>query len=134
MKIVKESISFERGIDPKVSLGIGKYYLIKQWIDKVINQGLFINNYKINKDETIDASYVDISYEYLPILPDFIKFGKVEDNFCCCFETKESLNALPHYIGGYARFYYGKNHKREFSKTDIKERCVVIGGIDLLNH
>ena len=47
MKLVRESISFERGGDPLSTIGIGRKALIKQWFDSV---GVKPGQYTIDDD------------------------------------------------------------------------------------
>ena len=59
MKLVKESLSFERGQSPKTSMGIGKEAKIRLWLDK-----RHIQDYTINTDFTIDVNG-DVELDYL---------------------------------------------------------------------
>ena len=93
--IVKESISFERGIDPKKSLGIGPRYLIEKWLEKVR-----VEDYRINDDFTIDVNTrVDIGYENLIKLPEYIKFNIVKGYFSISNNLLTTLKGCPKYVG-----------------------------------
>ena len=50
MKLVSESLNFERGKDPKETMEIGKRGLIKKWL---VEHG--INNWIINEDFSINV-------------------------------------------------------------------------------
>ena len=53
MKLIRESLSFERGMNPKDSMGVGKIAQIKSWLYE-----MEIENYTINPDFTIDVEGV----------------------------------------------------------------------------
>jgi hypothetical protein len=133
MKIVRESISFQRGLDPKEVLKIGEYAIIEKWINEIRENGLIIQDYTITKDMMINAFYVDLSSPIYSVLPSFIKFGKIRGSFSCCFETKKSLRALPYYVGGSINFYFGYNKNRDFTKIYVERRCKAGKGVNLYN-
>ena len=62
--LVRESISFTRGNDPKNVLGIGQRYLIEKWLDE-----MDIEKYIINDDMTINikrsGGYININNKNL---------------------------------------------------------------------
>jgi hypothetical protein len=97
MKLVKEYISFERGVDPKNILGIGQRYLIEKWLEE-----MNIKYYTINDDMTITVKENIDFYPHLKNnLPDYIQFLSVEghlDFFRCPITT---LRGCPEYVGDY---------------------------------
>ena len=75
--IVRENINFERGLDPKEAIGIGKAKLIQDWLDEV---HIGVRNYKLNSDFTIDTDLDVIAVERPELFPngrfpDYIKFN-----------------------------------------------------------
>jgi hypothetical protein len=51
-KLVRENINFERGKDPKETMGLGQRTLIKKWFDSV---GVNPDEYTIDKDLNISV-------------------------------------------------------------------------------
>ena len=95
MKLVKESLSFERGQSPKFSMGVGKIAQINGWLDK-----MEVKNYTINDDFTIDVDGdVNLCYKNLEKFPEFIKFGKIEGYFSCSNNYLYSLKGAPKTVG-----------------------------------
>jgi hypothetical protein len=149
MKLVKEYISFERGVDPKNILGIGQRYLIEKWLEE--NQ---IENYIINGDMSIDVNgEVDFYGSKLENFPDYIQFNIVIGNFSLQDNNFTSLKGCPRIIGKapskrfvfscsqnnlssleycpkevHGEFFcYGNN--RFFSKKEVNDLCYVAGDI-----
>jgi len=104
--LVKENISFQRGVDPKVSLGIGARTLIEKWLKIMI-----ISEYIINDDMSINANQnVRLPIEKIGIinmLPEFIKFNIVDGDFCLAHNELTSLQGFPKIVTGYCTC--GKN-------------------------
>jgi hypothetical protein len=98
MKLVKEHLlEFERGLDPKDVLGIGKRYLIEKWL-KDHN----IKYYYINKNLIIDVhGVVNLEHRKIGNLPEYIQFGKVAGFFDCADNNMTSLRGCPKYVEGY---------------------------------
>jgi len=98
--LVKESISFQRGNDPKDVLGIGTKYIIERWLEK-----MYINSYMINDDMSIDLKgRIDIKKErvgIINILPEFIKFNNVDGDFILAHNELTSLRGFPNMVTGY---------------------------------
>jgi len=137
--IVRESISFQRGVDPKDALGIGKRYLIEQWLDKM---GI-LNKCIINADLTINSnSNIKISHKDLVKFPEYIQFNKanaffsVQNNnlislrgcpiyvkmmFSCSNNNLTSLEGCPKSAGA----FYCHSNPRLFIKEDILKLCKV---------
>src|ERR1035437_7011695 len=108
-------------------------YCIEKWINfynTISAEGYtYIRNYHINKDLTIDASWVDLSFSYLHEFPKYIRFNKINTDFSCDITDyenfklcgpKEVVNDLTFYVGGRANF----------NKKDIKKICKVGGEIE----
>ena len=86
MKLVKESISFERYKDPKKALGLDIRELIEEWLKKNNFNSSGLQNrinyakqsYIINPDLTIDILFGWSVYLYDAIdeLPEYIQFGE----------------------------------------------------------
>ena len=117
--IVRESINFERGIEPKHTMRIGKYALIKKWFDDlnipedeyVINSdfsisvvgSLYLSNTNITSlpDNLSVGGSLDLSYTNITSLPDNLSVvgsiygfaGKVPAKFKRNI-IKESINTL----------------------------------------
>ena len=68
MKIVRESIEFERGLEPKQALSLGKRALIKKWFDDL---GYGPEKYTINSDLSIEVEgSLDLLGTNITSLPD----------------------------------------------------------------
>ncbi|MDD5649179.1 MAG: hypothetical protein PHF86_01995 [Candidatus Nanoarchaeia archaeon] len=82
MKIVKESINFERGLDPKESMNIGIKPKITDWLYNyfiVTSQATKQSYFKINDDLTIDI-YGFFATSWKGNFPDYIQFNKIFTN------------------------------------------------------
>lgn len=139
MKIVKESISFEKSSNIYKNLNIGIRERIEKWL-----KTFKINNYVIREDYTIDViDDVSIHIKGLIKLPNFIRFNRISrsfyivdcdlitlegcpkyvgTSFSCSNNKLISLNGCPEYVGG--DFYCG-NNKRQFTKDEINKICKV---------
>ena len=73
MKIKRENMNFERGQDPKESMGIGKRALIKKWFDDL---EISPDNYTIDDNLNIFFEW-DLYLANIPItsLPDNLSVG-----------------------------------------------------------
>ena len=97
---LKESIqSFERSDNPKQSMGIGKRVKIEEWLKE-----MHIENWKINKDLTIDIGTPELgdtvaleAFE-LTELPPYIQFGIVYGGFNISRNQLTSLKGCPHKV------------------------------------
>lgn len=119
--LVRESISFERGADPKNVLGIGEYYLIKKWLDE-----MRIENYHINDDMTINvigdvhlqATWVESlkkninKWEDMGNFPEYIQFNHVSGDFYCQGCGLKTLRGCPKHVMG--DFYCSSNNLTSF--------------------
>jgi hypothetical protein len=129
-KFVNEVMSFERGQDPKVSLGIGEMKFIKQWLDDHN-----IQNYKINSDLSIDVNddvYLQsgswgMKISNIQNFPDYIQFNVIDGNFVVIGnENITSLRGFPKKVTG--DFQFAENGINP-SRKEIKEICDVNGMI-----
>jgi len=74
MKIVREHIEFERGLEPKQALSLGKRALIKKWFDDL---GISSNQYTINADLSIEVEgSLDFEGTQITSLPDNLSVGR----------------------------------------------------------
>jgi hypothetical protein len=132
MKLVKEILyeKFTSDSDPIKDLGIGIKHKIEEWI-KYIRQhhGTYtITDYVINDDMSIDASKVDISFNEIDHLPNYIKFNNIERSFSCCFNDIETIRKHgPKNVGENYKIYHTK--PISFTEKDIKKICNVNGFI-----
>jgi hypothetical protein len=97
VKLVSESLNFEKKSDPLVSLVVGKKALIIEWLNKM---GV-TSNYSIKDDYTIDIinSGIDLSYKNLHQFPDYIQFDRVDGYFYCNTNYLTSLRGCPKTVG-----------------------------------
>jgi hypothetical protein len=143
--LVRESISFQRGIDPKENLGIGKIYSIKKWLDE-----MKVKNYIINDDMTIDGNYnINLSNKNLKMFPEYIQFNKIEGFFICSSNELTSLRGCPKIVKGDFYCYYNRltsldgcpkivddefvcwGNAVEFTIKDVTDRCKVKNRINV---
>jgi len=87
MKIVRESIEFERGLEPKQALSLGKRALIKKWFDDL---GYGPDKYIINADLSVEVRVSLYLYgTKITLLPDNLSVG--EDLYL----TGSNITSLP---------------------------------------
>ena len=145
--IVRENINFERGLDPKEAIGIGKAKLIQDWLDEV---HIGVRNYKLNSDFTIDTDLDVIAVERPELFPngrfpDYIRFNssgsfdiddcgivslvgcpkKVKGYFSCQMNKITDLKGFPKEV---RECVYCFGNEARFTKEEIMEVCVA-GGI-----
>ena len=95
MKLVKESLSFERGQGPKASMGVGKIAQINGWLDK-----MGVKNYTINNDFTIDVDgNVILDHTNLAQFPEYIQFNNIKGSFTFSDNNLNSLKGAPKSVG-----------------------------------
>ena len=71
MKLVREHINFQRGLDPKAAMGIGTRAQIKKWFDDL---NINTDNYVINPDLSIEyKENLDLSGTQITSLPDNLR-------------------------------------------------------------
>jgi len=93
--LVRETLYFERKKDPHHAIGIGKRYLIEQWLEE-----MSIKYCTINDDFSIDSeSDVILADLGLTEIPSFIQFRKVEGFFSCSYNSLTSLRGVPDIVG-----------------------------------
>ena len=149
--IVRENINFERGLDPKEAMGIGKVKLINDWMGQVITidhskaAPIGIKNYKINKDFSIDTDLDVIALERKDLFPggrfpEYIRFnssGSFDIDDCGIV----SLEGCPKEVKGYFSCQMNKitdlkgfpkevrecvycfGNKAEFTEAEIRKVC-----------
>ena len=137
--IVRESISFQRGRDPKAALGVSIRFLIEEWLKE-----MSVENYIINDDLTIDVNgSVDLSRNNLIAFPEYIKFRNVSGYFSCDNNQLTSLEGCPSTVGGsffcnnnqltsleecptyVVGSFYSDNNKKQFSEKEVRTYCKV---------
>ena len=133
---MKESVNFERGIEPKKSMGIGIEKKIFEFMTHLKEEFRLSSwKFKINKDYTIDIFWemfkplniFDISSSQFALLPSYIKFNRIEGAFAGSFTTKESLKSFPNWVNGDVDIYC--HEKPEFHEYEIKEICKINGKV-----
>ena len=140
--IVRENINFERGLDPKEAIGIGKAKLIQDWLDEV---HIGVRNYKLNSDFTIDSDLDVIAVERPELFPngrfpDYIRFNssgsfdiddcgivslvgcpkKVKGYFSCQMNKITDLKGFPKEV---RECVYCFGNKAEFTEAEIRKVC-----------
>jgi len=140
--IVRENINFERGLDPKEAIGIGKAKLIQDWLDEV---HIGVRNYKLNSDFTIDTDLDVIAVERPELFPngrfpDYIRFNssgsfdiddcgivslvgcpkKVKGYFSCQMNKITDLKGFPKEV---RECVYCFGNKAEFTEAEIRKVC-----------
>jgi hypothetical protein len=143
MNLVRESISFERGLNPKKALGIGEKGFIEKWL-----KYYGIKNYRINDDLSIDVTgNVIFDHGGISEFPNYIQFHIVLGSFNCsgadlislrgcpmvvtgsfnCGDNDlTSLKYAPKRVGGQFNCY---NNARKFKYTEVTDVCKVEGNI-----
>ena len=137
--LVKESLSFTRGNEPKDTLGIGQRYLIEKWLEE-----MHIKYYTINDDLTINVfSSLYLADKNLTEIPEYIQFNQVKfhfncqnnkltslrgcpnmvrKNFYCDSNLLTSLEGCPKYVGGFFQCF---NNPVRFDRRYINTLCDV---------
>lgn len=116
--------NFERGQNPKESIGIGYRLMIKNWIEAVNSHEIYseddlnsrfgknpenhIARYHINDDLTIDirtnSKFGDaliIRGQEIRELPEFIQFGRCDGNFYINASGLETMRGFPKIVTGH---------------------------------
>ena len=95
-KRVRESLlEFERGLSPKVAMGIGNVPKIKEWLKEYR-----IHDYKINDDGTIDANNVRLNWHDINEFPPYINFNMIHGDFLCSRINLKTLRGFPKIVKG----------------------------------
>jgi len=145
---VFENIEFERGIEPKEAMGIGRRALIEKWINSVPDLKN-INKYKIDKDLIINVrGDVFLSRRKIIELPEYIQFGKVIGDFWISGNGLISLRGCPRIVTGYfsctdnnltsleggpklASHFLCYNNKKQFTEEEVRKECNIRGRIEV---
>jgi len=142
--LVREFISFQRGQDPKSTLGIGQRHLIEKWLEEHVHEANRCN-ITINNDSTINCAANIWFKSDNPIIqfPDYIQFNKVDGDFNCNDQKLTSLRGCPYYVDKtffcsrnnlksleyspkqVTNFYCTDNNGKEFSRKDLAKYCKV---------
>ena len=126
-KFVKDILfEFEKGQDPRHSMGIGETVKINNWFDETWGDNSWEKkpSYRINRDGTIDI-HGDFNLPWrTETIPEFIKFGTIEGDFTITRKKQiEDLDWFPKVIEGDLEFYgNGIRPKKEdlLAISDIK--------------
>jgi len=146
MKLVKESISFQRGVDPKNILGIGKRHLIEEWIKKWKDEAK-TKSYTINSDLSIDVDSFHIFAVEMGNFPEYIQFNRSENHFSIQRAGITTLRGCPVWVGGIFSYsenlltslefcpkyientFYCYDNKVKFTQCNIPKGCIIKGDI-----
>jgi len=105
MKALKiyEKIDFQRGQDPKKSMGIGIAALIDSWFQNLYyGYEELIPPYRINDDGTIDLlESFDVPDRKIGEFPSYINFNICEGDFMLDYTELKSLRGCPKKVEGY---------------------------------
>lgn len=141
-KLVRESLNFERGLDPKEAMNLGIYEKIREWMDEIwIGQ----KDFQVNKDFTIDTDMnviIQVGSYLFPdgVFPEYIRFNTsgsfdiddcnlksligcpkhVRGYFSCQMNDISSLEGFPEIVDQSVYFHL---NKYPFSKEDIEKVC-----------
>ena len=103
MSIVRESINFERGINPRTSMGIGLRPKIEEWLKmyfvKTSNSTLK-SYYEILEDLTIDV-FGFFASTWKGNFPEFIQFNECYGDFQVDNMGLTTLRGCPRKVKGY---------------------------------
>jgi len=155
---MSESQEFQRGVEPKSTMGIGKKAMIEKWLEEYHLQDIC----SINEDLTIDSSApVGLGGLEMENFPEFIQFNIVrggfniennkftslrgcpkkvletetwKGNFKCQFNKLTSLEFSPKSIDGN---YLCSGNPGKFTRSDVKKVCKVKSGkiwVDSVNE
>ena len=150
MGIVRESLDFERGLDPKQAMNVGKAHLIQQWMD---DAGVGVKNFKINDDFSVDLFMPFTMNQQRPDLfpngklPEYIEFRSSKDfdvddcgidslerfpllvagYFSCQMNKITSLEGFPIKIDTNA---YVMGNEKDFTEQEIRQVCNVVGEVE----
>lgn len=117
-KYVFEAISFQRGQDPKVAMGIGQKVVIEEWFEDIF-QG-YPPEWRFNADGNIDLlENFEGPDKKIHKFPDFIQFGECQGDFMidCC--EMESLRGCPKKVIGYFSCEGNRLRSLEWMPTKI---------------
>jgi hypothetical protein len=95
MRLVRETIGFTRGQDPKDAMNTGLQKSIENWLNSM---GIY--KYKLSGKEMLISvlDQVELSGKFKTRLPDFISFENIEGGFYCSHNKLVSLKGMPQHI------------------------------------
>jgi hypothetical protein len=151
---IKESIDFERGIDPKKAMDIGIKNSIRKWIDSVLDHWIEGNDYRINDDYTIEifTGFEVPDTNLGPEFPDYIKMKRVVGNFHVDSCGLKSMRGFPEKVLGWfsceqneltslegmPKIIFGdifiRANPGAFTKEDVLEYTENLGGRDIYSE
>jgi hypothetical protein len=125
---LEESVNFERGIDPKASMGLGKLKKIQDWME---NFNIGVRNYKVNPDYSILTDMDIILTQRKELLhfgrlPEYIQFhttGSFDVDDCGLV----SLEGFPFYVQGYFSCQQNEITSLRGFPQKIEKDCYVMG-------
>jgi hypothetical protein len=146
MKIVRENINFDRGMNPKEAMGIGLSALVEKWMKKAF--GDWSVDYRLESDGTItlNQGLEVMDADLSPGFPDYIKFGHIDGEihldacglnflkglprvtvgyFSCEQNNLTSLEGAPAVVNG---DFFCRNNPGKFTKKYVESICRVING------
>ena len=112
MGIVRENINFERGINPRASMGIGLGPKIEEWLEKYFiktSNATHQSNYEILEDFTINVGNF-FATTWKGNFPDFIQFNESYGDFQIDSMDLTTLRGCPRKVKGY--FSCSRNNLR----------------------
>jgi hypothetical protein len=122
-----ENINFERGMEPKQSMNIGKIKLIQDWMDEV---GVGVKNFLVNDKFEIDTP-MDIILTERPEmfsngkLPEYIRFNS-SGSFDADDSGVVSLEGFPRVVQGYFSCQQNEITSLEEFPIKIEKDCYVM--------
>lgn len=126
-KDIKESINFERGIDPKHAMGLGKMKKIQEWMNEI---GIGVRNYKVNPDFTIFTDMDVILTERKDLFPGGIFPGYINFHTSGSFDADDcglvSLQGCPKYVQGYFSCQQNEITSLEGFPEKIDKSCYIM--------
>jgi hypothetical protein len=131
---VNESMEFQRGEDPRLTMDIGFHSQVRNWfqehgISSDPEDNLYVE-YRINKNGTIDV-LEDISLSDLNIedFPYFIKFGTIFGSFYVSQNIFTSLKGFPKVINGDISIYSNKPGARKWKENELRRKIKIQGKV-----
>ena len=126
---------FQRGIDPKTSLGIGQRHFIEKWLNLFESEKMYvtwIDHCNIEGDMKINVNTTfDLSYPFLWSVPWYIKFGTINGGFYTYFNSEKALESGPDLVKGDYHHYYHPGEE-PLSEKQIRNFCDVEGEIEIM--
>jgi len=128
-ELINESIYFERGLEPKNALKIGRRAKIEEWLEDY--NRFSIDNYQINDDFTIDliGSGNFIEDNLSEGFPEYIQFNLCTGFFDLDNSRIPSLRGCPRIVNGYFSCQGNNISSLEGISKEIKENCYILNNI-----